>query len=234
MENLRIHCIQHEKFDTPGCILYWAKAHVFSISYTHIYKNDALPAIDTFDILLIMGGSMSAYDDDKYSWMPLEKAFIKESIAKGKYIIGICLGSQMLASVLGVKVYPNRHKEIGFFPIYLTSAAKKMKMFKGLDEKINVFHWHGDTFDLPNGAQHLAYSHACHNQAFIYKEKVLGLQCHLEVTEQIMNELTSAFGAELISSPYVQSADEMRNHIDQISRMNQQLFDMLDSLILLK
>ncbi len=231
MENCRIHCIQHEPFETPGCIIDWVKAHAFSISYTHVYNNDNFPELNTFDLLLIMGGSMSVYDEDQIKWIAQEKIFISESIIAGKYVVGICLGSQLIASALGAKVYVNRFKEIGFMPIYLSSATRRMKMFKGFSNKIDAFHWHGDTFDLPTDATHLAYSHGCHNQAFIYNNKVLALQCHLEVTTDIMNSLIDEFGSELVSSPYVQSADEMRKHLSLIPQMNRQLWDMLDSLI---
>lgn len=234
MNNLRIHCIQHEMFETPGCILNWAKAHGFPVSYTHIYKNDQLPQLVDFDFLLIMGGSMSAYDDEKISWIRTEKELIRKAIDANKYVVGICLGSQLIASALGARVFINRYKEIGFFPLYLSSVAKKMSMFKGFKDKMYVFHWHGDTFDMPINAKHLAYSHACHNQGFLYNDRVLALQCHMEITIEIMEDLFKNFAAELISSPYVQSADEMRNHLDSIPRMNQVLYDMLDSLILFR
>src|SRR5579871_6354431 len=148
---IRFHCIQHVPFETPGNIQIWAKEKGHSLSYTHIYNNEELPAINDFDVLIIMGGPMSIHDEKEFSWLKKEKEFIKSAIQENKKILGICLGSQLIADALGAKVYNNKEKEIGFMPV---------KFFKDNSEEI-VFHWHGETFDLPEGATLRASTEAC-------------------------------------------------------------------------
>src|SRR5690606_32591469 len=113
-------------------------------------------------------------------WMKEEKKLIEKAILKGKRVIGICLGAQLIADVLGARVFPNKEKEIGWFPIELTEEGQKSPFFAGFNKTETVFHWHGDTFEIPKGAEHIASSKVCENQAFLFDHKVLGLQFHLE------------------------------------------------------
>ncbi|MEO6837664.1 MAG: type 1 glutamine amidotransferase, partial [Ginsengibacter sp.] len=179
MKHLRVHYFQHISFEGLGNIEAWCHENRHTLTSTKFYENPTLPALAEIDWLIIMGGPMGIHDEKKYSWLVNEKKFIKEAIAARKTIIGICLGSQLLAEISGAKVYANQYKEIGWFPVHLTEEAINNKLFSGINSPIHVFHWHGDTFNLPKNAMHLAESEACKNQAFLYNGNVLGIQFHL-------------------------------------------------------
>ena len=152
MKSIRIHCIQHVSFERPGYIETWAISNNHELSVTKLYESSVFPALSDFDWLIIMGGPMSAYDKNENSWLKTEQEFIKSTIKADKIIIGICLGAQILAEALGAKVYPNRKKEIGWFPVFMTEYGRSNKIFNDFPASLNVFHWHGDTFDLPKAA----------------------------------------------------------------------------------
>lgn len=203
---MNIHYIQHVSFETPESVITWATSQGHQISSTCFYKNETLSKMEDIDCLLIMGGPMGANDDTIYPWLKKEKIFIEEAIRKDKIVVGICLGSQLIADVLGAKVYKNKYKEIGWFPIKFTPHAKNISYFSNFPEKLDVFHWHGDTFDLPVNSVHIAASEACTNQAFLYGNKVIGLQFHLEVSEALIEKLIVNCSAELIPDKFIQSA----------------------------
>jgi GMP synthase-like glutamine amidotransferase len=147
---------------------------------------------------------MSVNDEQMFPWLVHEKRFIGDVIARGKPVLGICLGAQMIANVLGSKVYPNPEKEIGWFPIQSTPTTGPHNVFRFSDQCM-VFHWHGETFDLPQGATRLAKSAACRNQAFQFGANVIGLQFHLETTPASARELVANCRDELVPAKYVQS-----------------------------
>ena len=109
---MRFHCLQHVPFESPGNIEVWAKQKEHTFSFTHLYHNKQLPALNDFDVLIIMGGPMSIYDENIYPWLKKEKEFIRAAIRQGKKMHGICLGSQLIADALDTPVYNNREKEI--------------------------------------------------------------------------------------------------------------------------
>ena len=121
---MRIHYLQHESHEGLGCIEDWAKRKGHLITSTKFYEDSKLPDLSAFDFLIIMGGSMGVNDEDKYKWLKSEKDFIKRTINSKKPVLGICLGSQLIADALGAKVYPNKYKEIGWMDIKMTEAAK--------------------------------------------------------------------------------------------------------------
>jgi GMP synthase-like glutamine amidotransferase len=203
MKTLRIHYLQHVVYEDLGCIKLWASENGHQLTSTKFFKNYALPEHSNYDWLIILGGPMGVYQQEKYKWLPIEKEFIKQSIEQNKTVIGICLGSQLIASALKAKVYPNKEKEIGWFPINVSEAIINPLFNK--EKCYTVFHWHGDTFDLPQNAALLASSEACANQAFIYSDKVIGLQFHLEVTINSLKRMIIFGASELTSGKYVQS-----------------------------
>ena len=180
-----IHYLQHVKFEGLGSIENWVNNAGHEIASTKLYKNETFPDIKDFHWLIIMGGPMSVHDTSIYPWLGKEKEFIRRAIDSDKTVIGICLGAQLIAEVLGSKIYPARKKEIGWHPIRKSSS----KIADVLLDNIDAFHWHGETFDLPNEAIRLASSDVCENQAFIFKERVLGLQFHLESIFTSVKEL---------------------------------------------
>lgn len=230
MNHLRIHCFQHVSFEGLGCIDNWIKEKGHSVQYTKFYVDDTLPAINDIDWLIVMGGPMGVYDDKEFTWLPKEKAFIKEAIDANKTVIGICLGSQLIAEVLGAKVYKNTEKEIGWFDVDITAEGKNNRLLEGLEHTFKVFHWHGDTFNLPEHAQHLMQTTVCKNQAFVYKEKVLGLQFHLEVTKETLAAMVTHGRDELTGGNFIQTETELLNYDYLIKSNNTKLFYILDQL----
>ncbi len=207
---MRIHALQHVAFEGLGHIEQWIATQGHSLSLSRLYAGDALPAVDDFDRLVIMGGPMNIYEDDRYPWLAAERDFIRRAIAAGKSAVGICLGAQLLADALGSKVYGGKHKEIGWLPIHVTEAGQNSRLWQGLPSNPVVFHWHGDTFDVPAGAVHLAESEGCVSQAFMFDERILGLQFHLESTPQTVEAILAHCGDELVAAQYIQSEAEIR------------------------
>ena len=216
---MHIHILQHISFESPGMITGWAKENNHSISFTYLFEaNHSYPATDTIDMLLILGGPMGVYEEEKFPWMKMEKQFIRDCIAAEKIVLGICLGSQLLAEALGAKVYPHHTKEIGFFPALKTVAATKDLLFKGLPEEWMVFHWHGDIFDLPPNATLLFKTDACKNQAY-RKGKCIGIQFHPEGDKKLIMAMVQNEKHELIKGEYVQTEEEIIQQLDAESRL---------------
>lgn len=228
---MRIHYLQHESFEDPGSIFEWADKPGNTITGTRFFeKNFSLPSPAEPDLLIVMGGPMGVYEEDQYHWLKTEKKFISEVIQQGKKVLGICLGAQLLAEVLGGRVYKNREKEIGWFDIHFTKESGEDCYFAGFPASMKVFHWHGDTFDLPPGARHIAYSEACRNQAFTWKDRVIGLQFHIEATRKSVEELAFHCKNELTEAPYIQKEKEILSDAVNIESMNRFMFRLLDKM----
>ena len=226
---MRIHSLQHESFEGLANIEVWAKDRGHSISRTLLFNNEELPDIDDFDWLIIMGGSMNIYEEEKYSWLREEKNFIAEAIENKKIVLGICLGSQLIADVLGGRVSKNRYKEIGWFPVTLTREANSSPIFKTLPSKFCAFHWHGDTFKIPSGTARIAQSEGCTNQAFEYGQ-VIGLQFHLEYSVESINLMFQNCGDEIVDGKYIQKQDEIISQYNNVREINKLLNLFLDNI----
>ena len=161
---MHAHYLQHADFERLGSIHPWLESHDYSISCTRLHRGEALPDLAGIDLLIIMGGVMSVNDEQEHPWLVAEKAFIRQAINDGKAVLGVCLGAQLIANVMGSQVRPNARREIGWFPVRSVNHGQT-NVFS-FPEQINVLHWHGETFDLPADAVHLASSRACDNQAF--------------------------------------------------------------------
>lgn len=228
---MRIHCLQHVPFEGPAGIADWAAAQGHPVAGTRLFEGADLPDQDEFDWLVVMGGPMGIHDEHNHPWLEEEKSFIRASINGGKTVVGICLGAQMIAHVLGARVFANAEKEIGWYPIELTDAGRGSDAFGFLPERFEVFHWHGDTFDLPSGAVHLAHSEGCRNQAYLYQGRVLGLQFHLESTPKSVRDIVAHCADEIAPAPYIQSAERMLAATgEDYRRINQALLGILDRL----
>lgn len=230
MTKLRIHCFQHVPFEGLGSIGEWISTNGHSLSSTMFFENNPLPEIADIDWLIVMGGPMSIHDEEQYPWLVAEKEFIREAICAEKTVLGICLGSQLVSAALGARVYKNSEKEIGWFDIESTCFAKSISLFFDLEGKSKVFHWHGDTFDLPENAIHLAYSKACKNQAYVYNDRVLALQFHMETTESSLQQMIENGRNELIQDKFIQTEEEITGKPLFIESNRKTLFLLLNRL----
>ncbi|MBK1720371.1 type 1 glutamine amidotransferase [Thiocystis violacea] len=228
---MRIHCFQHVPFEGPAAIADWAERRGHAIAITPLYERTALPEPERFDWLVVMGGPMGVHDEADHPWMAAEKRCIAASIAAGKRVIGVCLGAQLIAEALGARVYRNPEKEIGWFPIELTEAGRVSPLTDFLPPSLEVFHWHGDTFEPPPGAIQLARSAVCEQQAFLYDGRVLGLQCHLEATSDSVRDIVANCADEIQPANAVQSAERLLAATEaDYARIHGALFGMLDRL----
>lgn len=225
----KVHYIQHVPYEEVGYIGEWIKENGCQLSVTKMYEEHIFPDLDTFDILVIMGGPMGTYDEDIYPWLKGEKEFIRQAIDGNKPVLGICLGSQLIANVLGARVYAAKEKEIGWWPVTFTDSVAQ-ELFGSENKTPKVFQWHGDTFDLPDDVKHLASSKAFPNQAFLYKEKVLALQFHFEATEGSCNDIIDNGYDGLSKGKYIQSKDEIIAGFSHIPASNRMMKTILDNL----
>ncbi|MDX9789024.1 MAG: gamma-glutamyl-gamma-aminobutyrate hydrolase family protein [Desulfobacterales bacterium] len=227
---MRAHCFQHVPFEGLGSIGPWLSEAGYTITYTHFFKSVELPDIQQLDLLVVMGGPMSANDESEFPWLVIEKQFIRDAIEKEKPVLGICLGAQLIASTMGSRVYPNTVKEIGWFPIQGVSITKEM-IFR-FPLSLKVFHWHGETFDLPPGATLLASSEGCRNQAFQIGNKVIGLQFHLETTPESTKDIVFNCRHEIIASQFVQAEEDILSaKSEDYTLINQQMAEILTFLL---
>lgn len=222
---MKLHWLQHVPFEGLGYIQEWAADQGAEITCTRLFAGEPLPATDQLEWLVVMGGPMGIYDHDDHPWLVTEKAFIQSAIEANKTILGICLGAQLIADILGAKVYPGPQKEIGWFAIQRSEDAPAL-----LPEEATVFHWHGDMFDLPDGAIRLADSAGCRNQGFIYNNRVIGLQFHMETTPESMEALIQNCGDELVDAPFIQSAEQMRADAGNVKTINALMKKLLNTL----
>ena len=217
-------------FEGPGRIAAWAFSHGHRITTTRFHLGDPLPKMEALDGLINMGGPMNIYESEQHPWLVSEKQFIAQFLQTGRPILGICLGAQLLADVLGGKISPHRLREIGWAAVDFTEFA--LAKFPFLPQKIPVLHWHGDTYTLPPGARRIAQNEWCTEQAFLWKENVLALQFHLEAGKGECGQLLEFSGSDLAQSgPRVQTADAItegaRTYSDATSAL---LYKILDHL----
>jgi len=224
---MRIHSLQHVAFEDIGSMTADFSARGFSLSSTHWYRGDTAPTLGSFDALIVMGGPMGIYDEAIYPWLTAEKQLIKAAIAADKLVLGICLGAQLIADALGAVVSRNAHKEIGWLPLHIYPEANHHPIAKILASYPEVFHWHGDTFALPQGAQALAYSDGCPQQAFAYGARVFGLQFHLETTPDSAQALIEHCSADIDGSRYTQNPAQIMASGDKFKQINQAMSALL-------
>lgn len=208
---MHIHILQHVGFEGEGHIADWAAKHNALVTRTCFFNHDALPSTVDFDLLVVMGGPMGIYDEADYPYLVGEKAFIKQALQKGTKVLGICLGSQLLADALGAKVFKNASKEIGWFPIH--EGTVRHPLFNHFYPQLAqpVFHWHGDTFDLPANCDHLFKSAVTQNQAFIYNNQAIGLQFHLELKPANLEALIDNCASELMPGQTIQTSAQLQS-----------------------
>jgi len=175
-----------------------------SYRYVRLFDGDPLPEdIKNYSGLIILGGPMNVYEEDVYPYLKGEDILIKEAIKRRIPVLGICLGGQLIAKATGAKVNKGTKKEIGWYDLLLTPGGKADKVFKNSPERLTVFQWHGDTFDIPSDATLLAGSVLFPNQAFRIGDNIYGLQFHLEVTQKMISRWINEYKDELSSLDYI-------------------------------
>ena len=226
---MNAHFLQHVPFEGLGSIETWLQRQGAVLGTTKFFLNENLPSIRGLDLVIAGPGPMSVNDEGKLPWLKAEKDFLREAIARGVPVLGICLGAQLIASSLGALVYPNRLKEIGWFPIHAEKVPDHCFRFPA---ECNVFHWHGETFDLPKDAVRLVRSPACDNQGFQVGRNVIGLQFHLETTPRGAATLIENSRHEMTPGPYVQSEAEIRTApVAYYAAVNSLMNDLLSHLV---
>ncbi len=206
---MKAHYIQHVPFEGPANLKPWLHGKNIPLSTTRMYKNDPLPALDDIDFLIIMGGPMSVGDEKIYPWLAEEMRYIETAIGKKKHVLGICLGAQLIAHVLGAGIRKNRYREIGWFPVHIDGDQGEAGLFRNIPEIITPFHWHGDTFDIPAGAVKCAGSRGCGNQAFVYNGRIAALQFHLEADTPGIKSLINNCPDDITDGKYIQPPSEL-------------------------
>jgi GMP synthase (glutamine-hydrolysing) len=180
--------LQHIACEPPGEFEDVLRERGARIHRVELDEGEPLPGWQQFDAIVAMGGPMSVNDDASLPWLAAEKQLISEAVRAGVPYWGACLGVQLLAASLGARVYPGPAPEVGVLPVMVTADGRDDPVFRDLPEQFPTLQWHGDTFDLPEGATLLASSPAYPNQAFRFGRRAYGVQFHVEVSEPMAAE----------------------------------------------
>jgi len=205
---VNVHVLQHAPFEGIGNIAAWLDAHGAKVHRTCLFADARFPPPGSVELVIAMGGPMSVHEEARFAWLRAEKDFLRQAIDRGASVLGVCLGAQLLAEVLGAQVYRNPVKEIGWFAVDAVQGTRDAFRFPA---QFMAFHWHGETFDLPHGAVGLARTSVCENQAFQVGRGLIGLQFHLEVTAEGVQQMLD-HGADEIAQggAFVQRQEAMR------------------------
>lgn len=209
---MRWHCLQHLPDEGPGYAAEWLVAHGHTLSFTRLFEpNPVFPPLADFDGLLVLGGAMSVHDEENFSWLRAEKAFLQQTLRAGKITLAICLGAQLVAQALGGEVRPNPEPEIGYWTVRFSAKALAHPLLRGWPDKATVLHWHFDTFTVPPGALRVGMSAGCAAQGFVWGDGIIGLQFHPEMTEAMVEKLIAFEDHEAAEEQeFVQTANQIR------------------------
>ena len=197
--------------------------------YVRLFDGEPVPkGLEQYSGLIILGGPMNVYEEDQYPYLKEEDILIKKGMEIGIPILGICLGGQLIAKAGNARVREGAKKEIGWYELQITSGGMKDTGFKGFPEKLMVFQWHGDTFDIPAGATQIASSALFANQAYRIKDNIYGLQFHLEVTAEVIRQWISEYQDELSSLDYIDPdriITDTAKHMDNLAHHAELFYD---------
>jgi GMP synthase-like glutamine amidotransferase len=228
---IRVHVLQHVPFEGPARIAEWAAARGHALATARLFAGDPLPDPAACDLLVVMGGPMGVADEDRYEWLRPEKRFLRAAAAGPGRVLGVCLGAQLLAEALGAKVTRNPEREIGWWPVEIAAEARAEGPFRAFPARLEVFHWHGDTFALPPGARAAASSEACASQAFVAAGgRMVGVQFHLELGPENARALVESCPGDLAPGRFVQPAGAFLADPARFDRLRPWLDVLLDAL----
>jgi GMP synthase-like glutamine amidotransferase len=227
---VQIVCLQHVPFEGPAEIATWAAARGHALEVVPLYEpGHSHPPLA--DMLVVMGGPMSVHDEEEHAFLAPERRYIGAAVDAGAPVLGVCLGAQLLADVLGADVIRGEHVEIGWYPVSRTPAGDRCPVLGHLPQIMSVLHWHSDVFGIPSRAVHAYASEACQNQAFSFDGgRVVGLQFHLEQSPESLRELAEAAADDIVDGPWIQSVDTMLADPDLFKAANEALFTLLDAM----
>ena len=234
---MKVHFVLHETFEVPGAYLKWAQERGHQVTTTKVYENEALPeTVDEIDFLIVMGGPQSPDEDREafpYYNPQAEIELIQKAIKADRYIVGVCLGAQLLSVAYGAEYEHSPEREIGVFPIMLTKAGLKDEHVKVLGPILNTGHWHGDMPGLTEDAVVLATSQGCPRQMIRFSPKHYAFQAHLEFDPEAVDLLIAADGEDVIEEQsqkltFVQNPQAIRDY--DYREMNAKLYEFLASL----
>ncbi|TGD82260.1 type 1 glutamine amidotransferase [Hymenobacter wooponensis] len=229
---MQIHCFQHMPDEGPGHIAAWATARGHTLIITSWDAPGVVPPDLTHaDLLVVLGGAMGVHDEAEFPWLRKEKAAIKATLEAGVPVLGLCLGSQLVAQQLGGTVGRNAQPEVGFWPVQFTAEARQHPLFQHVPEFVPALHWHYDAFTLPPGAQLVAYSPPTSCQGFLWRERVVGLQFHPEADAAWLASIVEAEGHLLKPAAYVQTAEAIQAKAATVDTSPAFLYPLLDALL---
>ena len=197
---MKVTIIKHIDIEGPGTIGDCLDDKNIPYNVIDIFNGEPLPdSLSDVSSVIVLGGPMNVYEEDKYPFLKQEDEFLKEVIEKDLPTLGFCLGAQLIAKAKGARVKQNHQKEIGWFKVSLADNSSNDPLFQGFQREFDAFQWHGDTFDIPDGAVKLAESELCPNQAFRVGKNIYGLQFHVEVTDEMIYQWIDAYRDEINS-----------------------------------
>ncbi|MDH4466875.1 MAG: homoserine O-succinyltransferase [Bacteriovoracaceae bacterium] len=226
---MKVNCITHADFEGPGVISDWAQSCGHHFSIYRPFKSETL-GVDApeGDLLILMGGPQSPLQLSKFPYLEDEIKLIQHYLKANKPILGFCLGAQLIGEALGAKTEKSPEKEMGVFPIYLTKEGKQDPLLQGFASEVEAIHWHNDMPGLTKNSVILATSPGCPRQIVKYKHNVYGLQCHLEIARDGIQDLIEACPDDLSPSKFTQTKDSLLEN--NYSAINQLCFKLLERL----
>ena len=227
---MKITAIQHTSSEVPGSLIEWAKSRRVDLNIHHIYLNESLPDLNSMDALIVLGGPMNIDQEQTYPWLVDEKKMIRDFLKTDKPYLGICLGGQLLAQVLGGEVRRNQYREIGWHSVH---QKQNHPLFQDWPESFEVFQWHEDFFTLPPNCRSLMGNSVSEHQAYILGDRVVGLQFHPEATHEWIFDgyQNSIEKYDLSKEPFIHSLSQTSELTPQnLQLMKPMFFNFLDRL----